>query len=1211
MRGCRTLVAKSLRFYWRTHLGIVLGVAVSTAILVGALVVGDSVRYTLRTIALSRLGSVRLALASPSRYFRVGLADDLRSALNALTAPILQMRGIAANSDGTARVNRVQVLGVDDRFWALLGAEPQAGMPVPPASSIEYRPLGDEAIVNERLASQLGVEEGDHVLLRVERISVLPRDAPMAIGEDFSVALRVIVKAVASDSIRAGLKTGATGRFSLQASQLAPLNAFVPIAWLQEKMDLPGRANMLLVGGNPPTPPLAKGRLRGKLAEGGLSGDLDAETANSALREHWELADADLELRELPEQGMIELRTNRVFLEPSVVSAAERAMPGGVGILTYFVNELRLEDRTTPYSIVAAVEGMQRQMGTDVEGQRAGGDRSSQARMPVPPSLRMSVPPSWRMPVLPSLIPSDMSDDEILINAWLAADLQAKMGDVLELTYFAFGPMRKLEEHKSHFRVRAVLPMEGAAVDPKLMPAFPGLSNIENCRDWEPGVPIDLSKIREKDEEYWDLYRGTPKAFVTLEAGQRMWSNRFGSLTTLRYPIQGLGVRDQSSGISHQGASLIPAFEAALKSELDPASFGLFFQPVREQAVAASTQAMNFGQLFLGLSFFLVVAALLLTGLLFVFGIEQRTEEMGTLLALGFPAHRVRRLFLLEGGILALLGGLLGAGSGILYTKAVLYALSTVWRGAVGTGHTVSLYYHAEAGTLIVGTAAGIFAALLAIWITSRRQTRHSVRELLAGELESVGTGLKPASTGGPVRFGAKPRFGLLVALGAGLAALVILGIVGTGRDVGTAGAFFGAGALLLVGCVGLSHAVLSTLEQSSGILCFTTIGLRNTARRWGRSLATIALLGCGSFLVIAIGANRHDPMKDADKRWSGTGGFALYGESTLPVLHDLNSKDGRKVYGLDTSSLESVEFVPVRVHDGDDASCLNLNRPQNPKLLGVRPEDLQRRDAFTFAKTLDGSLKEEPWLLLYERGDNGNTVSAVGDENTIAWAVGKSVGDELAYTDEKGQTFHIQIAGAIASSILQGSFLISEEEFMKRFPSESGYRMFLIDTPSESVAEVSRTLTRALQDVGLELTPTVKRLADFNTVQNTYLSIFQSLGGLALLLGSLGLGIVVLRNVMERRGELALLRAVGFRNRSLQWLVLSEHWLLLLLGLACGVVAGLVAVLPALRSPGADVPYGSLTLTLSAILLNGALWTWLAAKLALRGPLLAALRNE
>jgi ABC-type antimicrobial peptide transport system permease subunit len=181
----------------------------------------------------------------------------------------------------------------------------------------------------------------------------------------------------------------------------------------------------------------------------------------------------------------------------------------------------------------------------------------------------------------------------------------------------------------------------------------------------------------------------------------------------------------------------------------------------------------------------------------------------------------------------------------------------------------------------------------------------------------------------------------------------------------------------------------------------------------------------------------------------------------------------------------------------------------------------------------------------------------------------------------------------------------------MKRFPSESGYRTFLIDVPAGNLQQVSESLTRSLQDVGLELTPAARRLAEFNTVQNTYLSIFQSLGGLALLLGSLGLGIVVMRNVMERRSELALLRAVGFRNRSLQWLVLSEHWLLLILGLICGVAAGLVAVLPELRSPGSEIPYISLAVTLFAILFNGALWTWLATRLALRGPLLAALRNE
>jgi ABC-type antimicrobial peptide transport system permease subunit len=294
-----------------------------------------------------------------------------------------------------------------------------------------------------------------------------------------------------------------------------------------------------------------------------------------------------------------------------------------------------------------------------------------------------------------------------------------------------------------------------------------------------------------------------------------------------------------------------------------------------------------------------------------------------------------------------------------------------------------------------------------------------------------------------------------------------------------------------------------------------------------------------------------------------------------------------------------------------------------------VKPEYLQERGAFTFAKTVDGSA--DSWLLLKASNDD-KTVNAIGDENTITWSVGRAVGDALMYTDERGQTFHVKIVGSVANSILQGGLIISEDEFIDRFPSESGYKMFLVDVPlgkspypplqrgnktvvslsrKTELSDISKTLSYAFQDVGMELTPTTERLADFNTLQNTYLSIFQSLGGLALLLGSLGLGIVVLRNVMERRSELALLKAVGFRNRPLQWLILSEHWLLLVLGLVCGVLAGLVAVLPALRSPGAGIPYASLIATIFAILVNGALWTWLATRLALRGPLLAALRNE
>jgi len=408
--------------------------------------------------------------------------------------------------------------------------------------------------------------------------------------------------------------------------------------------------------------------------------------------------------------------------------------------------------------------------------------------------------------------------------------------------------------------------------------------------------------------------------------------------------------------------------------------------------------------------------------------------------------------------------------------------------------------------------------------------------------------------------------------------------------------------------------------------------------------------------LIASIGVFRLDEVKDAERRTSGTGGFALIGESTMPIMQDLNSKGGREFFGLDDNALAGVEFVPFRVREGDEASCLNLNRAQKPRLLGVRPEMLSDRKAFTFTKVAGDLPKGNPWLLLGTRIDkptpdpsqegnftsaaanplpspggagggsmssppsndstegragNREIVPAIGDEASIVWAMGKKVGDTLDYTDERGRAFKVRIVGAVANSILQGNLVIAEDEFIARFPSESGYRMFLIDAPSKNVNEISKALSRALRDTGLELTTTTQRLAAFNAVQNTYLSTFQVLGGLGLLLGSVGLGIVVMRNVLERRSELALLLAVGFRRRALKWLVVTEHGALLLIGLAVGIVAAGVAVLPALLSPGADVPYFSLALTLAAVLISGAVWTWLATELALRGRLLDALRNE
>jgi len=778
-----------------------------------------------------------------------------------------------------------------------------------------------------------------------------------------------------------------------------------------------------------------------------------------------------------------------------------------------------------------------------------------------------------------------MQDDEIVVNQWLADDLSAKEGDSVELTYFVVGLMRKLEEQKSEFRIREIIRIEGLAADRELMPDFPGLADVENCREWEPGVPIELDKIRKRDEDYWQTYRGTPKAFVTLKAGQAMWANRYGNLTAVRYPTSG-------EFEQHLARKVLAAVE--------PASVGLFFQPVRARGLRAGDGATDFGWLFLGFSIFLIIAALLLTALVFVFGVQSRSEQIGMLRAVGLSPKLVRRTLLAEGAVLALLGAIVGTAFGLLYTRGMIYGLATVWRVAV-SGSVI--HFYAKPSTLLVGALVGIIISLIAIWLTLRKQVSLPARELLAGDVEWQFFSAKPVSKG---------KAGILVTALAVIGAAVLLVFVGTGDSKAAAGAFFGAGALLLVAGLGLTGALLRMVGSrwTKPMASLAGLGARNSTRRSGRSLAVVGLLACGTFLVIAVGANRHDILAKPHKRDSGTGGFTLFGESSIGILHDLNSESRRKTLGLDDDILKGVEIVQLRVRDGDDASCFNLNRAQRPRLLGIQPEQLQVRGAFRFIDAIEGAKKEDAWDLL-ARDEGEDIVPAIGDYATVIWALGKSVGDEIEYSDERGRSFRLRIVGMVENSILQGSLLIAEDEFVGRFPSEDGCRMFLIDAPLGGASKVTDRLSYRLRDFGMELTPAGQRLAAFNAVENTYLSIFQLLGGLGLILGSVGLGLVVLRNVLERRGELAMLRAVGFSKDALKQVVFYEHLGLMLCGLVCGVVAALVAVSPALKSPGANVPYYSLTITFAVIAISGLLWIWIATTFALSGKLLDALRNE
>ncbi len=680
---------------------------------------------------------------------------------------------------------------------------------------------------------------------------------------------------------------------------------------------------------------------------------------------------------------------------------------------------------------------------------------------------------------------------------------------------------------------------------------YPGITEAKNLHDWDPPFPMDLSRIRPADEAYWTHYRTTPKAFLAFADGEKLWASRFGRRTSMR-------------------AEQVDA--RTLRSRINPADFGFNVLPVRSNGFEASRGSTDFGEYFTYFSFFLVASAALLAALFFRLNVEQRSRQTGTLLAMGWPLSKVRRLWLLEGSALALAGAILGTAGSIGYCALVLYGLRTWWRGAVGTS---ALGLVVDAASLLTGAFAGMFLGVAVIWWVLRSASRTPARMLITGAITAA-------------RAERPRRRWVIVVLLAGAGAMIV---AGSTHAISAAEAFFGAALLLLAATL---MAVSVWLRSARGGLesspTLWTLGANSARYRPGRSVLSIALIASAVFLLVSLDTFRQHPEAQGPK--SGTGGFALMAESQLPILWDLNSAEGRENTGL--PALNGVRFFQLRLRPGEDASCLNLYAPRNPRVLGA-PQSLLDADRFSFSGGADG------WKLLNQ--DLGGVVPAIADANSITYVLHKKVGEEIEVGGKK-----LRLVAALSGSFLQSELIVSEQNFVRLFPEEQGYRYFLIDAPSAATGEA---LEDALRDYGLETSAAAARLASYQQVENTYLSTFQALGALGLLLGTAGLAAVLLRNVLERRRELALLGALGLNRDQISLVVLAENAFLVACGLFAGACCALLAVIPAAIERGGGVPLKALLILSAAVPLTAAVSSILAVRVVRKAPMLESLRFE
>ncbi|HEX2442945.1 MAG TPA: FtsX-like permease family protein [Vicinamibacterales bacterium] len=1098
-----SLALKSARHFWRTNIAVVAGIACAVAVLSGALLVGNSVRASLRELALSRLGLTDVVIASGG-FFRQPLADEIASGSS---AGLIVVDGAITHESSGARASGIAVYGVDDRFFRFHRIDRRA-------------PGRNDALLSPALAVELGANEGDTVLLRARKPSDIPAEFLHGRRDEVGRAIRLRVAGVPGRE--------ELGEFSLRASQGGVRAVFVRLDRLQRDLERVGQINTVLVGGA-----------------------ADAPAIERRVRERATLEDIGIRLRPVPsvksvassgfaQSVAVESRAGMLddAAATAAIEAARSLQQETTPILTYLANAIRIGGRQVPYSLVTALN---RISNVDLSSRR----------------------------------------DGIVLNAWAARELGATAGDKATLDYYVWDPGGRLIERSASFQVLAIVPIDAA--DRDFAPDYPGITESESLADWDPPFPLDLSRIRPVDEQYWDEHRATPKAFVSLRTGQELWGSRYGRLTAVRI-AGGAGV------------------EQALRSRLDPLEAGLTVVDARRDALEASAGATDFGEYFSYFSFFLVVSALLLGVLFFRLGVEQRLREIGALRAFGFTIARIRRLFVLEAAALAAVGALLGVLGAVAYAALIMLGLRTWWSGAVGTS---DLRLHVSAPPLAIGALAGILLAVAVIAWTLHALRRAAPRALLAGDVAGA---FASASV-------ARPRRRTLTAVALAIAAA--LGVGAAAADViPDAAGFFLAGALLLAAAVTAIGARLAARPShpvvSAGAAGIARLGVRYATWRRGRSLLAVSLVAAAVFLIVSVEAFRKDEGSRNDRR-SGTGGFALVAESTVPLFHDPSTPEGRDALNLQADASASAgaayAIYRLRLRPGDDASCLNLYRPQRPRIVGF-PRKLIDENRFTFAVSQAATPEERAnaWRLL-DRKEPGGAIPAIVDATSLQYVLHASLGDELSFG--KGPAF--KIVGTLADSVLQGELMISEERFVQAFPDEEGYRFFLVDVtgPRAAADRVAAFLETRLSDVGFDATAASDRLAAFHRVENTYLSTFQALGGFGLLLGTIGLAAIAVRNVLERRRELALLRAIGYAPRHLRLMLLAETGFLLALGVISGVVCAALAIAPALAERGGTARLGSLSALLAAVIASGALASILAARVAAREPVVEALKSE
>ena len=283
--------------------------------------------------------------------------------------------------------------------------------------------------------------------------------------------------------------------------------------------------------------------------------------------------------------------------------------------------------------------------------------------------------------------------DETILTDYAAKRMNAHVGDSVVMEYYVSrGGLKQLETRSHRFCVVSIVPISDIQAQAELLTAdFPGLSGVKRCTDWDSDLPIDMSRIKPADEDYWAEYRQTPKALVSLDAVGNDWIGSYGVATKV--------VTDSSL------------------SSLQPQNFGTTVVQPREAALRAAQNGTDFGMLFLALGFFIIIAAILLMQNPLAEMYQLRRSEIQLFSVIGFSRRKVFRRLLAEALPVVLMASPMGVLLGYAYAAVILWLLAGPWSGAT---HTDGFGLHARAATVAIALVVSVLLALFVLYLAVR-----------------------------------------------------------------------------------------------------------------------------------------------------------------------------------------------------------------------------------------------------------------------------------------------------------------------------------------------------------------------------------------------------------------------------------------------------------------------------------------------------------